>query len=143
VLLQNKLNINDWSSVQSLFDKLNKQMEKTQKAADSVGTPRVYIKMLVELEDRLYATLANKELTKKMSPTNAKALNTMRQRLRKHNPQFAEEIEKFRCAARCHMLLVMITRLFVSRSWLAANTLTVLPSLLQWTLQLFPATDIV
>ena len=47
---QNKLNINDWSSVQSLFDKLNKQMEKTQKAADSLGAPRVYIKMLVELE---------------------------------------------------------------------------------------------
>lgn len=50
VSVQNKLNINDWSAVQSLFDKLNKQMEKTQKAADSVGTPRVYIKMLVELE---------------------------------------------------------------------------------------------
>ncbi len=47
---QNKLNINDWSSVQSLFDKLNKQMEKTQKASESLGTPRVYIKMLVELE---------------------------------------------------------------------------------------------
>lgn len=48
--MQNKLNINDWSSVQSLFDKLNKQMEKTQKAAESIGAPRVYIKMLVELE---------------------------------------------------------------------------------------------
>lgn len=48
------------------------------------------------LQDRLYATLANKELTKKMSPTNAKALNTMRQRLRKHNPGFSEQIEKFR-----------------------------------------------
>ena len=31
-----------------------------------------------------------------MSPTNAKALNTMRQRLRKHNPAYAEEMEKFR-----------------------------------------------
>jgi len=48
--VQNKLNINDWGTVQSLFDKLNKQMEKTLKAADSIGAPRVYIKMLVELE---------------------------------------------------------------------------------------------
>ncbi len=48
------------------------------------------------LQDRLYATLANKDLTKKMSPTNAKALNTMRQRLRKHNPAYAEQMEKFR-----------------------------------------------
>ena len=31
-----------------------------------------------------------------MSPTNAKALNTMRQRLRKHNLQYAEQMEKFR-----------------------------------------------
>jgi translation initiation factor 3 subunit C len=50
------------------------------------------------MQDRLFATLANKELTKKMSPTNAKALNTMRQRLRKHNPFFAEQMEKFRAA---------------------------------------------
>ncbi len=49
-VLQNKLNINDWSSVQSLFDKLNKQMEKAQKATETLGAPRVYIKMLVELE---------------------------------------------------------------------------------------------
>ena len=52
--------------------------------------------MCLHVQDRLYATLANKELTKKMSPTNAKALNTMRQRLRKHNPQYAEQMEKFR-----------------------------------------------
>ena len=49
---QNKLNINDWSAVQSLFDKLNKQMEKAQKATESLGAPRVYLKMLIELEVR-------------------------------------------------------------------------------------------
>ena len=31
-----------------------------------------------------------------MSPTNAKALNTMRQRLKKHNVGFQEQIDKFR-----------------------------------------------
>ena len=46
----------------------------------------------VTVQDRMYATLGNKELTRKMSATNAKALNTMRQRLRKHNPQFAEQV---------------------------------------------------
>jgi translation initiation factor 3 subunit C len=31
-----------------------------------------------------------------MSPTNAKALNTMRQRLKKHNMQYTEQMNKFR-----------------------------------------------
>lgn len=94
--LQNKVNINDWSSVQSLFDKLNKQLEKTQKVTDALGVPRVYVRILVELEDGLKKTLADKDAKKKMSPTNAKALNTMRQRLKKHNIGFQEQIDKFR-----------------------------------------------
>lgn len=96
MLLQNKVNINDWSSVQSLFDKLNKQLEKTQKVTDALGVPRVYVRILVELEDNLKKTLADKDAKKKMSPTNAKALNTMRQRLKKHNVAFQEQIDKFR-----------------------------------------------
>ena len=44
----------------------------------------------------MHETLANKDVKKKMSPTNAKALNTMRQRLKKHNIQFTEQIGKFR-----------------------------------------------
>ena len=41
-------------------------------------------------------TLANKEAKKKLSPTNAKALNTMRQRLKKHNLPYQEAMEKLR-----------------------------------------------
>jgi hypothetical protein len=46
-------------------------------------------------------TLANRDLKKKMSPTNAKALNTMRQRLKKHNTsdEFGDLVTKFRCAS--------------------------------------------
>ena len=94
--MQNNVNINDWSSVQSLFDKLNKQLEKTMKVTDAIGVPRVYVRILVELEDGLKKTLADKDAKKKMSPTNAKALNTMRQRLKKHNVSFQEQIDKFR-----------------------------------------------
>ena len=51
--VQNKMHINDWSAIQTLFDKLNKQVEKAQKVTETLGAPRVYIKMLVELEVRL------------------------------------------------------------------------------------------
>lgn len=30
---QNKMHINDWAAIQTLFDKLNKQLERTQKAS--------------------------------------------------------------------------------------------------------------
>eukprot|EP00882_Tetradesmus_deserticola_P006590 GHRQ01006939.1.p1 GENE.GHRQ01006939.1~~GHRQ01006939.1.p1 ORF type:complete len:782 (+),score=486.53 GHRQ01006939.1:187-2532(+) len=96
--IRNKMKINDWSAIQSLFDELNKRLDRTRKVADNVGVPRVYVRMLVELEDFLNDTLANRDLKKKMSPTNAKALNTMRQRLKKHNTsdEFGDLVTKFR-----------------------------------------------
>lgn len=86
------MHINDWSAIQTLFDKLNKQLEKALKTADGTPVPRSYIKMLVELDDFLTQTLANRDAKKKMSPTNAKALNTMKQRLRKHNPTYQTQV---------------------------------------------------
>ena len=58
--------------------------------------PRPYIKLLVELEDYLNKSLADRVARKKMSPTNARALNTMRQRLKKHNVAYQAQIDTFR-----------------------------------------------
>jgi hypothetical protein len=56
-------------------------------------------------------TLANRDLKKKMSPTNAKALNTMRQRLKKHNTsdEFGDLVTKFRCAAAAAALCIVVS----------------------------------
>jgi len=98
--MRNKMNINDWVSIQSTFDKLNKNLETYQKLANPAGppppAPRRYIRLLVELEDFLFSTLANKEAKKKMSTTNAKALNAMRQRLKKHNVDYQDAMDAFR-----------------------------------------------
>jgi len=91
---QNKFKNNDWSAIVTLFDELNKNLEKVQKLA--FATPKAYIRILGELEDYLTQSLANKEQKKKMSATNSKALNTMRQRLKKHNAQFAEQLAQYR-----------------------------------------------
>lgn len=93
--LQNKMKINDWLSIQSLFDELNRRLDKYQKY-QGMAAPRIYIRMLVELDDFLNDTMANKDIKKKMSSTNAKALNAMRQRLKKHIPLFTELVEKYK-----------------------------------------------
>jgi hypothetical protein len=33
---QNKMHINDWSAIQTLFDKLNKQLEKSMKVRPNI-----------------------------------------------------------------------------------------------------------
>ena len=52
------MHINDWQSIQTLWEKLGRALERAVKATGALGTPRVYVKMLAELEDFLNKTLA-------------------------------------------------------------------------------------
>jgi translation initiation factor 3 subunit C len=58
---------------------------------------KLYIKTLVSLEDlQNEAYEREKAAKKKMNATNARALNTFRQRIRKNNREFEDEIKKYR-----------------------------------------------
>ncbi|KAG7578325.1 Proteasome component (PCI) domain [Arabidopsis thaliana x Arabidopsis arenosa] len=89
--MKDAMNINDCVYLQETFEKLNKHLEKVMKITRSVKAPNLYIKALVLLEDFLH-----EDKVRKMSTSNSKAFNAMRQKLKKNNMQYQEDINRFR-----------------------------------------------
>lgn len=106
-VMNNGKKIGDWISVQNglflillvEFDKLVKAHGKTVNSFTSSGTvaPRFYVRSLVQLEDAVKAAAGeSKDAKKKLNALNAKALNAMKQKLKKYCKTLETEMQAFR-----------------------------------------------
>ncbi|KAL1109986.1 hypothetical protein AAG570_014065 [Ranatra chinensis] len=86
----------------SMLNSFEDLMRAYQKAIPVIAkeengvVPRFYLRCLVELDDFINEVWEDREGRKNMSKNNSKSLASLRQKLRKYNKEFEEDISKFR-----------------------------------------------
>ncbi|KAL3475247.1 eukaryotic translation initiation factor 3 subunit 8 N-terminus-domain-containing protein [Aspergillus californicus] len=92
--IENAEKINDWAVISTEFDKLNRQIIKV---LQSGPVPKVYVKVVSDLEDIVNETIAKqKSSNKKMNASNAKGFNAIKQKIKKNNKDYAAQVEKYK-----------------------------------------------
>ncbi|CEL62085.1 Eukaryotic translation initiation factor 3 subunit C OS=Ustilago maydis (strain 521 / FGSC 9021) GN=NIP1 PE=3 SV=1 [Rhizoctonia solani AG-1 IB] len=92
--IDNALKINDWNAINNEFDKLLRLVQRQTNLSDPV--PSFFIELLKSLEkDVTEAQNREKSATKKMNATNARALNGMKQKVRKSTKEYEAAIKSF------------------------------------------------
>ncbi|KAF8495846.1 eukaryotic translation initiation factor 3 subunit 8 [Gautieria morchelliformis] len=92
--IDNALKINDWVAISNEFDKLVRLAQRQTNVAERI--PAFYIRTLSGLEDSLNNAMAKeKEAKKKMNLSNSRALNGMKQKVKKINKEYEADIKRF------------------------------------------------
>ncbi|KAJ2792331.1 Translation initiation factor 3 subunit c [Coemansia linderi] len=86
----------EWHLAASSFDQLNKVVPKLIKTVSAANLPRSYVRSLAALEDALYENQKDKAALSKLSATDSRGYNQLKQRVRKHNKDFESLIAEFR-----------------------------------------------
>ncbi|KAK9965077.1 hypothetical protein ABG768_004186 [Culter alburnus] len=94
--IRNAMKIRDISKCLEEFEQLCRAFIKSKAIVDKEGVPQFYIRLLADLEDYLNQLWEDKEGKKKMNKNNAKALSTLRQKIRKYNRDFETEIASYK-----------------------------------------------
>ncbi|KAM4631637.1 eukaryotic translation initiation factor 3 subunit C-like protein isoform 2-T2 [Discoglossus pictus] len=94
--IRNAMKIRDMAKCLEEFEQLGKAYTKAKNIVDKEGVPRFYIRVLSDLDEYLTELWDDKEGKKKMNKNNAKALSTLRQKLRKYNRDFESSITAYR-----------------------------------------------
>ncbi|WFD32065.1 Translation initiation factor 3 subunit c [Malassezia sp. CBS 17886] len=92
--LGNAQRIDDWVTISKEFDGILRLCDRQRNLSEPI--PPSFIKMLATLEDFLSTSLANKAATKSMKAPNAKAMNGMKQKLKKHVKENESAVQQYR-----------------------------------------------
>ncbi|ANB14181.1 Nip1p [Sugiyamaella lignohabitans] len=93
--IENAKRINDWVAISGEFDKVNRLAERAGKQYST--TPPQYINMLMELDEFAQEAVKNeKQAKKKMNASNSRALNTIKQRIKKTSKGFETKIAAYK-----------------------------------------------
>ncbi|KAH9814805.1 translation initiation factor eIF-3 subunit 8 [Melampsora americana] len=93
-IMENGTKINDWGVISAEFDKLTRLVTRQSNVSEPLPVP--YIKVILSLEEGQTVTNANAATKKKMNATNAKAFNTMKQKLKKAIRENEAIFEKYK-----------------------------------------------
>uniref|UniRef100_A0A671M6H1 Eukaryotic translation initiation factor 3 subunit C n=1 Tax=Sinocyclocheilus anshuiensis TaxID=1608454 RepID=A0A671M6H1_9TELE len=99
--IRNAMKIRDMSKCLEEFEQLCRAFLKSKTIVDKEGVPQFYVRLLADLEDYLNQLWEDKEGKKKMNKNNAKALSTLRQKIRKYNKDFETEITSYKEVLSC------------------------------------------
>jgi len=94
--MRNSMKINDLSKIQTEYENLTRDYEKSKTVIAKEGIPNFFIKILGDLEDYLQQQWEDTNGRKKLSKLNAKALASLRQKLRKYNKDFETKIKEYK-----------------------------------------------
>ncbi|CAM4313787.1 unnamed protein product, partial [Lepidochelys olivacea] len=94
--IRNAMKIRDVTKCLEEFELLGKAYGKAKSIVDKEGVPRFYIRILADLEQYLNELWEDKEGKKKMNKNNAKALSTLRQKIRKYNRDYESQIASYK-----------------------------------------------
>lgn len=92
--LKNHARISDFVSLATDFDELASQLAKSKSIVEAEGVPVFFTRNLVRIEDAVSAI--TKDESKKMNVKNSKALNKLKQLIKKDFKAYEAEIEAYR-----------------------------------------------
>lgn len=94
--IENGQKNNDWNLISTEFDKLTITISRATTGFNAIPLPKFYIKTIAELEDHLADNLQKDKSGKKKNSGNTKAMNNLKQKLRKLAKQYEDLLASYR-----------------------------------------------